>query len=213
MDKEIDHELEEFYLNFKQSMINFYQKHTFSRPILEWSLRLNELQKKKDYGKIQTLIVKIISLYAIDLMKTCDSYNTGILETNIKRFNRISVSTLKNGEYTIELIEYDNNIVFLLFDIFRTAIRNESLDDLKPLFVQVELYLLYEDYTPLIEYAIKNNKLNILDKLFKYSPLIYRFALDLYNIPLNTPGVYQTRNGIMSARKFSELVKVFPYKN
>ena len=91
-------------------------------------------------------------------------------------------------ENILELIEYDNNIVFLLFDIFKTALKNDSLADLKPLFVQVELYLLYEDYTPPIEYAMNNNKLNILDKLFKYSPLIYRFALDLYNIPIETPG-------------------------
>ena len=205
--KAIDHELEEFYLTFKQSMVNFYQKHTISRPIEPWSIRLNQLQSKKKYSDIQKLIVKIISLYAIDIMRSCDGYAAGILETNIKRFNRVSQNTLKDGEYTMELIEYDDNIIFLLFDIFKTAMKNESLEDLKPLFIQVELYLLYEDYTPLIEYAMNKNKLNILDKLFKYSPLIYRFALDLYNIPIETPGVYQTRNGIMSGRKFSELVK------
>ena len=208
-DKAFDHELEDFYLTFKQSMINFYKKHTMIRPIKQWSSRLNHLQSNKRYSCIQKLIVKIISLYAIDIMRTCDGYAAGILETNVKRFNRVSHGTLKNGEYTMELIEYDNNIVFLLFDIFKTAIKNDSIDDLKPLFVQVELYLLYEDYTPLIEYAINNNKLNIIDKLFKYSPLIYKLALDLYNIPKNTPGVYQTKNSIMSGRKFYELVKEY----
>ena len=204
-DKAIDHELEEFYLTFKQSMINFYLRHSFSRPISKWSERLNHLQSKKKYDKIQKLIVKIISLYAIDLMRTCDGYNAGILETNIKRFNRIC-KNINALEDTVELIKYDNNIVFLLFDIFRSVINTDGIDELRPLFVQVELYLLHEDYTPLIEYAMNNNKLNILDKLFKYSSLIYRFALDLYNIPLNTPGVYQTRNGMMSGRKFYELV-------
>ena len=34
---------------------------------------------------------------------------------------------------TRKLIEYDNNIVFLLFDIFKTATKNDSIDDLKPL--------------------------------------------------------------------------------
>lgn len=208
-DKAFDHELEDFYLTFKQSMVNFYQNHTITRPINPWSIRLNHLQSKKNYSDIQKLIVKIISLYAIDIMRTCDGYAAGILETNIKRFNRVSKGTLVNGEYTMELIEYDNNIVFLLFDIFKTSLKNDSIDDLKPLFVQVELYLLYEDYTPLIEYSMNNNKLNILDKLFKYSPLIYRFALDLYNIPIETPGVYQTRNGIMSGRKFVDLVREF----
>ena len=207
--KAIDYELEEFYINFKQSMLNFYQKHSFSRPIELWSKRLNLLQSKQKYGKIQKLIVKIISLYAIDLMRTCDTYNAGILETNIKRFNRVCKGIDALEGFSMELINYNDNIVFLLFDIFRSIIKTDGLDTLKPLFVQVELYLLYEDYTSLIEYAMNNNKLNILDKLFKYSPLIYRFALDLYNIPLNTPGVYQTRNGMMSGRKFIELVKEY----
>ena len=207
--KAIDYELEEFYLNFKQSMINFYQDHTISRPIKQWSERLNQFQKKQDYKKIHQLIIKIISLYAIDLMRTCNCYHSGLLETNIKRFNRVSKKTMENGEYTIELIEYNSNIVFLLFDIFRSVYKTLNLEELKPLFVQVELYLLYEDFTPLIEFAMKKNKIVILDKLFKFSPLIYRFALDLYNIPLETPGVYQTRNGMMSGRKFQELVKEY----
>ena len=207
--KPIDFRIEEFYLNFKQSMVNFYKDHSISRPIQQWSQRLNQFQEKQDYTKIHQLIIKIISLYAIDLMRTCNYYHSGLLETNIKRFNRVSKQTMENGEYTIELIEYNLNIVFLLFDIFRSVSKTLDLEELNTLFVQVELYLLYEDFTPLIEFAMKKNKLIILDKLFKFSPLIYRFALDLYNIPLETPGVYQTRNGMMSGRKFQELVKEY----
>ena len=205
----IDYKLEDFYINFKQSMINFYKDHSVTRPIKLWSDRLNDLQRKKDYKKIHSLIIKIISLYAIDLMRTCNLYHSGILETNIKRFNLVSKETMEEGKYTIQLIEYNLNIVFLLFDIFRSVSKDASLDELKPLFVQVELYLLYEDFTSLIEFAMKKNKLIILDKLFKFSPLIYRFALDLYNIPLETPGVYQTRNGRISSRKFKELVEQY----
>jgi hypothetical protein len=190
-------------------MINFYNQHSITRPIEVWSDRLNTFQDNQNYKKIHELIVKIISLYAIDIMRTCDCYNSGILETNIKRFNRVSKQTMEDGEFTIELIEYNSNIVFLLYDIFRSISKTDSLEELKPLFVQVELYLLYEDYTFLIEFAMKKNRLVILDKLFKYSPLIYRFALDLYNIPLETPGVYQTRNGMMSGRKFQELVRQY----
>ena len=188
-------------------MINFYRNHTITRPIGQWSYRLNDLQSKKKYSDIQKLIVKIISLYAIDIMRTCDAYAAGILETNIKRFNRVSKNSLDNDEYSMELIEYDNNIVFLLFDIFKSVMKNDSIDYLKPLFVQVELYLLYEDYTPLIEFSIKNNKLIILDKLFNYSPLIFRKALEMYNIPKNTPGIFEKEHIIMSGKKFYELVK------
>ena len=159
-----DYELEEFYLSFKQSMINFYKHHTFTRPINDWSNRLNNLQSKKDYFKIHKLIQKIISLYAIDLMRVCDTYNAGILETNIKRFNRIS-DTLDGMEH----INYDSNIVFVLFNIFKTLIKSQSTEEIKELFNQSDLYLIYEDYTKLITYSVDNNKLSILDKLFKYS--------------------------------------------
>ena len=43
----IDFEIEEFYLGFKTSMINFYRNHSFKRPIKEWSITLNQLQKQK----------------------------------------------------------------------------------------------------------------------------------------------------------------------
>ena len=114
--KAVDYELEEYYINFKQSMLNFYQKHSFSRPIEQWSERLNHLQKKQQYHKIQKLIVKIISLYAIDLMRTCDTYNAGILETNIKRFNRVCKEIDSMEGFSMELINYNDNIVFLLFE-------------------------------------------------------------------------------------------------
>ena len=85
MDKKpIDYELEQFYLSFKQSMINFYKQHSMKRPIEQWSIRLNNLQNKKKYTDLQKLIVKIISLYAIDIIRTCDVYAAGILDTNIK---------------------------------------------------------------------------------------------------------------------------------
>ena len=51
--KPIDYELEEFYIGFKQSMINFYKRHSITRPIKAWSERLNTLQEKK--SKIKTV--------------------------------------------------------------------------------------------------------------------------------------------------------------
>lgn len=194
-----DYELEEFYLSFKQSMINFYKHHTFTRPINDWSNRLNDLQSKKDYFKIHKLIQKIISLYAIDLMRVCDTYNAGILETNIKRFNRIS-DTLDGMEH----INYDSNIVFVLFNIFKTLIKSQSTEEIKELFNQSDLYLIYEDYTKLITYSVDNNKLSILDKLFKYSQEILLQAISIYNISLNC--IQFSNNNVISAKKFVELI-------
>jgi len=194
-----DYELEEFYLSFKQSMINFYKHHSFTRPINDWSNRLNDLQEKKDYYKIHKLIQKIISLYAIDLMRVCDTYNAGILETNIKRFNRIS-DTLDGMEH----INYDYNIVFVLFNIFKTLLKSQSIDEIKELFNQSDLYLIYEDYTKLITYSVDNNKLSILDKLFKYSQEILLQAISIYNISLNC--IQFSNNNVISAKKFVELI-------
>lgn len=194
-----DYELEEFYLSFKQSMINFYKHHSFTRPINDWSNRLNDLQEKKDYYKIHKLIQKIISLYAIDLMRVCDTYNAGILETNIKRFNRIS-DTLDGMEH----INYDSNIVFVLFNIFKTLLKSQSIDEIKELFNQIDLYLIYEDYTKLITYSVDNNKLSILDKLFKYSQEILLQAISIYNISLNC--IQFSNNNVISAKKFVELI-------
>jgi len=194
-----DFELEEFYLSFKQSMINFYKHHTFTRPINDWSNRLNELQIKKDYYKIHKLIQKIISLYAIDLMRVCDTYNAGILDTNIKRFNRIS-DKLDGMEH----INYDSNIVFVLFNIFKTLIKSQRNEEIKELFNQIDLYLIYEDYTKLITYSIDNNKLSIIDKLFKYSQEILLQAMNIYDISLNTVQFSDTT--VISAKKFVELI-------
>ena len=196
-----DFELEEFYLSFKQSMINFYKNHTFTRPINDWSNRLNYLQSKKDYYQIHKLIQKIISLYAIDLMRVCDTYNAGILETNIKRFNRIS-----NKLDSMENINYDSNIVFVLFNIFKTLLKSQTIPntELIELFNQIDLYLIYEDFTKLINYSVNNNKLSILDKLFKYSQEILLQAMNIYDIKVSD--ITFSSNNVISAKKFVELI-------
>jgi hypothetical protein len=195
-----DYELEEFYLSFKKSMINFYKKHTFNRPINDWSDRLNNLQAKKNYYEIHKLIHKIISLYAIDLMRVCDAYNAGILDTNIKRFNRISEKL-----ESMENINYDSNIVYVLFNIFKTLIKTQSIKDIESLFNQIDLYLIYEDYTKLITYSVDNYKLSILDKLFKYSYDIVIQALHLYEIDENLK--YFSNKNVISSKKFVDLIK------
>tara|TARA_X000000950_G_C13869446_1_gene642276 strand:+ start:1100 stop:1711 length:612 start_codon:yes stop_codon:yes gene_type:complete len=195
----VDFELEEFYIGFKQSMTNFYINHTFKRPINDWSARLNKLQGFKNYKEIHKLITKIISLYAIDLMRVCDYYNAGILDTNIKRFNRITIN-IDN----LEKIDNDTSIVFLLFNIFKSLIKTQSKDEIKKLFNQVELYLIYEDYTKLITYSVKRNKLSILDKLFKYSNECLLQAMNIYNIVVDD--IFINDKTVISGKKFVDLI-------
>jgi len=192
MNLNIDYELEEFYINFKQSMVNFYKNHTFTRPIKNWSQRLNLYKDKKQYQYIQKLIIKIISLYAIDLMRTKDEYNAGILITNIKRFNKITIKNTK-----IEKIDFNSNIVFLLLNIFSSLSKKEDTNFIS-LFDQVELYIIHQDFTDLIKYSVENNYNAILDKLFNYSSSILDTAKELYHINF--------KGDKISAKKFVSLI-------
>lgn len=171
-DIENDHEMEQFYIRFRDSMKNFYSQHSFTRPLKEWSEKLNNLQRDRKYTEIRDTIVKIISLYATDLMRTGDDYNAGILATNIKRWSKISGINISNS-----------NIVFVLLDIFTTlGKRVKELPDYKFLFFQIELYLLYQDFTLLVEYSVSNNLPSIVEKLLKFKPEILDTVCAMYGI-------------------------------
>ena len=94
----MDNEIEEFYINFRNSMFNFYKEHSFTRPLKQWSDKLNAYQKQQDYELIEETIIKIISLYACDLMRVGSDYNVNILNSNIKRWNRISKNNISSSK-------------------------------------------------------------------------------------------------------------------
>lgn len=176
MDKP-DYYIENFWLDLKVTMKNFYEQNNIKneRPINLWSFELNTLQKKEDYNTIQNNIRNYMSLYAIDLMKFNDLYHTGILITNIKRWDKLST------KYNFEQSESKyHNIIFLLLDIYN-CIMDYSNIELSNIFKQVELFIIYEDFSCLIKYAICNNKANIIDKLNSYKN-INDFIKNNYNI-------------------------------
>ena len=106
-----DHHIEDFWLSFKTSMINFYNQYKYiKRPIDYWSDNLNKLQKNKDYQSIEVNIRDYMSLYAIDLLRCNSTYHVGILTTNIKRWNIISESRFDMCD-----IKYINIVFLLLF--------------------------------------------------------------------------------------------------
>lgn len=157
---EPDYEIEQYWYGLKQSMINFYNKSTNKRPIELWSNELNLLQKNKEYEKIENNIRNYKSLYAIDLMKSFNSYHCGILKTNMKRWNGIS------NKYNLYELNTIHRTIFTLFDIMYYFFKRKTIDDeLMNIYEQIELYILYQDYTVLIKYAVKNNRPNILEKL------------------------------------------------
>ena len=89
----MDFEIEQFWLGFKNSMINFYKSKSVNRPINEWSNYLNNLQFNKKYELIEHCITKYISLYAIDLMRANDYYSINILNTNSPK---VGIKSVKN---------------------------------------------------------------------------------------------------------------------
>lgn len=173
-----DHHIEEFWIFFKKSMNNFYEEFKctsypiniyeeikcLSRPINYWSDNLNKLQKEKDYHSIEINIRDYMSLYAIDLLRYNTTYHIGILITNIKRWNNIS-----SKRFDMCDVKYIN-IVFLLLDIYYILTNKCSMEnkEITVLFSVVEIYIIHEDFKTFIDYAIKNNKPSIIDKITEY---------------------------------------------
>ena len=166
-----DHDIECFWLAFKQSMTNFYAlKSLPPRDIEAWSALLNQLQAASKYSKIEKQIYNYITLYGLDLLRSGSRYHLSILISNIRRWDRIAAS------HKILQSEHEDNIVTILLDIAASFIK--SGQDFEGIFNDIELYMIHEDYTRLIAYAIKHNKSVILDQLIKYNYLAVGTALD-----------------------------------
>ena len=174
-DENPDKLIEEFWLQFKKSMINYY-KTSKLRPIEKWSNKLNYYQSKKNYIEIEKHILNYISLYAIDLMRNDTNYHMNILVTNIKRWKKVLVNydsiIIKNEYY---------NIIFLLIDIYKSIMYNDVDECRKTIFSQLELILLYKDFTELVKFAVDHKKPSILDKIKKFCD-IDSILLEYYNI-------------------------------
>jgi hypothetical protein len=174
-----DHDIEQFWLAFKQSMKNFYgqtgDRAMPARPISDWSERLNRLQKAAKYETIEHNIYNFMTLYGIDLLRVGDRYHLGILITNIKRWNKIAA---KYPFHDRDGCESRCNLIFILLEIVNNFIKCDLEFD--NLFSDIELYLIHEDYTNLLDFAIKHNKPVIIDKLMSFDSLAVINSLNTY---------------------------------
>jgi hypothetical protein len=183
-----DYHIENFWLGFKQSMINFYTTVNMNyNHIKEWSTNLNHLQSKKQYHDIELSIRDHITYYSYDLIKYSDStHHDDILITNIKRWNRIS-----------EMFNFDNSVKYSkILIIFMIILEFKKINE----------YTLWEEmieensYDMLIIWAFKNNKVKILE-LIKNIPE--------YNLIENIRRLYPTIeiNDNMKMNKILKLIK------
>ena len=174
-----DYMIEIFWLDFKQSMINFYQStKTQPRPIKYWSDDMNILQSLKQYMEIESNINNYIILYTLDVMKSQSLYSMSILSTNIKRWE---ILIDKNNTFS-------KNIAYILFDIYFYLLKKSTLDtetnEIHILFSKFELFIINNDYNELIRYSVESNKPGILDKL-KQTIDISKYIMELYKININ----------------------------
>lgn len=174
-----DYLIEEFWLGLKQSMINFYQDKsisTLSRCVNGWSDRLNLLKSKQKYLEIEHLVYNYLSLYGIDVLRSGNLYYLGLLNTNIKRWDKVCTynnNNLDNRQGNSNKLKYQNCMLMLLdisYKLFNKCKSTGEQQEIAKLFKDVELFLMYEDFQSLIQYALKRKKTNILDALIAYNP-------------------------------------------
>jgi hypothetical protein len=176
MAQNVDHDIEQFWLGFKASMINFYNGRQIQRPIKEWCDKLNELQSLKDYDTIESSITKYISLFSIDLMRTDNYYAVGILNSNIKRWDKIS------NKYKIfdgrDKTNKGCNLITTLLSIYTLLKERDKMD--KMIFDQLELFIFFGDFRDLIQYARDKELPSIVDKLLKFDPKLFSQVKDVF---------------------------------
>ena len=176
MELNVDHDIEQFWFGFKASMINFYKTREINRPINAWSQNLNLLQSLKNYDTIESSITKYISLYAIDLMRTDNYYAIGILNSNIKRWDKIS------NKYKIfdgrNKTNKGGNLITTLLSIYTLLKEKDKMDKL--IFDQLELFIFFGDFRYIIQYARDNELPSIIDKLLKFDPKIFSQVKDVF---------------------------------
>jgi len=169
-----DYDVENFWLQLKPSIVNFYEvKKLKIRPIGLWSKRLDELQLKKKYQEITKCINNYIYLFCIDVMKYGDLYHSNILIKNIDRWNNI-----KNNLFQKEPM---NKKVYNLLKIFYSLL--EKNIPIEPIFFDIDLMLLMNDYYPLVNLSLHQKlslPLDLLGEIFDLkSFLLEHFDLNI----------------------------------
>jgi hypothetical protein len=193
-----DKEIEEFWLGYKISMSNFYKvKNIPPRPIEYWSSILNKLQSQENYLKIERNIRDYMLLYSIDIIRYGSYYHGRILQTNMKRWNKICNEHNSIGKSTLNNNQKKILTIFEIFIKFSDETDKSILEELNHIFSQVELYIIYDIISPLIIFAVEHNKIFILELL--------NDIIDVY--PLLWEKYPETHQYRMKFRKMIDLIK------
>lgn len=163
-----DHDIEFFWLNFKQSMLNFYksyEKQFKQRDITTWSSVLNKLQSEQKYLLIERQIRDYMICYGIDVIRSASHYHLGILKSNVHRWDLLSKQFGLLKEHPEYAITFHTRTMFhtcleISFALNKSGIRLDLFDD-------IELIIIQENIAYFIEMAILWGKSSIFDILLK----------------------------------------------
>ena len=98
--------------------------------------------------------------------------------------------------------EHEDNIVTILLEIAASFIKSGTEFD--GLFDDIELYLIHDDYTKLINYALKHRKPAMLDRLIKYN----YYAVNESIIELTGEDFSEFLSAKISGKKLLEKINV-----
>jgi len=219
IEKNPDYEIEQYWFQFKPSMIHFYNELKIpSRPILFWSNELNELQTLKQYNKIQERIQRFQILFMIDIIRNYSYYHAYILQTNLKRWNNVCEEIYQiNNEFSLkELTEEEKNTnkiyekIIILFETMLRCVdilqeKNENSKYLISLFKQVEFYIFSQEedwFMPFLKIAIEFKKVALLD-LILLQKNTYEILKKMY------PGIFNSssNNYIKADKIIKKIIK------
>ena len=195
-----DYDLEQYWYQIKQSMINFYRDvpNLIRRPIEVWSNELNLLQLEKRYKQIEKSIYRIHILYMLDLVKAHHLYHAYLFHTNLNRWNSICIDPehkfLLKMDLTNTQNDYEKDIHQKVYILFEFLLKTSTLEvdkyeryrhRIELLFEQVEVYVFFDEWQSLVELSIDIGKSSLLNLLRMNRDEVDKYLMKKYDLVIS----------------------------
>jgi hypothetical protein len=162
-----DKEIEYFWLNFKDTLINNIQLKNYEIIDLslldKWSKNLNKLKEEKNFKEIETEVYHYLIIIAWKHIINYKQYYYSILMTNIKRWNRIASS-----ENQINLLTswspnqiHEHSLIGYLIEVLNVVSKNKKI-------IESDILSILNTYDFDFDSSYKD-QLSILDEILIYS--------------------------------------------
>lgn len=197
-----DKEIEYFWLTFKNSIQPYVNKEE-RENITQISDRLNELQKSRQYNKIETFISKYLHDICYSILMTKNYTEIDHLKTNIKRWEKISKHDIFDSTDLVgAMLKIASSI-----KTRKNKNKNEILDLIADWCKENQYkhkYTGYEFIEKIIMISINNGYYGTLDKLSKAIYLYQYVKIDTGKIDIKKISKY---GGKTFAKFYKKYVK------